>query len=263
MRRSGRLSWGIAAVALLPLAAGCAATGGRPSGAAGSSSPPSRETGVAGRSVEGRPIAYEVLGDGSRTVLILGTIHGNEVAGLPLVERLGRFLAARPELLADRRVVLVALANPDGFERRQRANARGVDLNRNFRAENYVTGERRGSAALSEPESAAIDGLLERYRPALLVSIHQGLDCIDYDGPAHAIAVEMATLAGLPLRRVGSRPGSLGSYAGLTLGLAVVTPELPWTASRQSADELWSRYGRMLVAAVRYPDALPRDFALD
>jgi hypothetical protein len=43
-----------------------------------------------GRSVQGRPIMAQVLGDGADTTLFLATIHGNEPAGTPLMGSLAK-----------------------------------------------------------------------------------------------------------------------------------------------------------------------------
>ncbi len=42
---------------------------------------------ILGRSVEGRPIYAHVLGTGDETILLIATIHGNESAGTPLLQR--------------------------------------------------------------------------------------------------------------------------------------------------------------------------------
>ena len=83
-----------------------------------------------------------------------------------------------------------------------------------------------------------------------MVSIHQPLACLDYDGPTEALARAMARECELPVRKLGSRPGSLGSWVGLTFGRPIVTVELPAGAHRLPEDELWRRYGRMLLTAV-------------
>ena len=85
-------------------------------------------------------------------MLLVATIHGNESAGTPLLERLAERLESDPELLRNRRVLLVTVANPDGLARRTRGNARGVDLNRNFPTTNRKD-TRRSGTALSEPGS--------------------------------------------------------------------------------------------------------------
>jgi protein MpaA len=223
------------ALLVLWLVAGCAAPRAKP--APGPI--------LAGYSREGRAIEVRVLGEGERTVLMLATIHGNEAAGTPLLLRLEKHLAAHAHLLDGRRIVLLPVANPDGYARGTRRNAAGVDVNRNFQTKNS-----RDRTPLSEPESRAIATLLERYRPAAVVSIHQPLNCIDYDGPAADLARSMAAAGDLSVRKLGARPGSLGSFVGLELGLPIVTVELPRSASRLTSAELWQRYGEMLLVAV-------------
>ena len=188
------------------------------------------------------------------TVLILATIHGNEHAGTPLVELLAGELARDGTALAGKRLVLLPVANPDGFAADRRGNASGVDLNRNFDSANW--GARRGGATpLSEPESRAILRLLERHPPDRVVSIHQPVAVIDYDGPGEDFAVAVGAAAGLPVERIGSRPGSLGSYVGLDLGLPILTVELARGAEDLPDAELWERYGAMMLACVRWSPA--------
>ena len=192
-----------------------------------------------------------VLGAGEATVLLIASIHGNEPAGTPLLERLGDYLASHPELLHGRRVVLVPVVNPDGVARGTRGNARGVDLNRNFPAVNRRDSAETGTA-LSEPESRALAEVVGKYPPSHAVSIHQPLVCVDYDGPGLELAKAMSKRCFLPVKRLGSRPGSFGSYLGVDRGVPVVTLELPREASEQDAEDLWRRYGAALIAAVRF-----------
>lgn len=207
---------------------------------------------VIGKSVEGREIRCRIFGDGSDTVLILATIHGSEPAGTPLVERLAEHLQANRYLLTDKQVLLIPLANPDGLAAGTRGNARGVDLNRNFEAANRENSHVYGMVGLSEPESRALHGLIVTYRPDRIVSIHQPLRCIDYDGPASDMARVMGAECDLPVQKLGARPGSLGAYAGGTLDIPIITMELPPQASVWSSDTLWQRYGKSLLAAISY-----------
>jgi protein MpaA len=211
---------------------------------------------VVGMSVEGSEIECQTLGRGSNVVLILATIHGNEAAGTPLVRLLADYLAEHPAVLRGRRVVLMPLANPDGYALNTRHNANGIDLNRNFPAPNFTSTDRHGARPLSEPESRALYAVLRDYRPDQIVSIHQPAACVDYDGPAEELARAMSAYTDLPVKRIGSLPGSLGSYAGITLGKPIVTLELPATASQMDDEELWDRYGDVLLAAIRYPDPI-------
>lgn len=228
-----------AALALL-LAAGCRGPGQR----------------TVGMSVEGRPLECRILGSGQDTVLIMATIHGDEPAGRRLVLHLADYLVQRPDVLADRRVVLMPLVNPDGLANGTRHNASGIDLNRNFPAGNFTSTGRHGVQPLSEPESQAIKTALDEWPPARIVSIHQPVACIDYDGPAEELARAMGAWTDLPVSRIGSLPGSLGSYAGVTRGIPIITLELPASASLMDADALWQAYGKTLLAAIRYPEAI-------
>src|SRR5690606_3608041 len=120
---------------------------------------------VIGASVQGRPLETIVYGDGGDCVFILATIHGDEDAGTPLLEKLEDHLNARPDLARGRRIVLMPLANPDGMAEQTRGNSNGIDLNRNYPADNFRANARHGDTALSEPESRAIYEVIDRYRP--------------------------------------------------------------------------------------------------
>ena len=219
-----------------------------------------------GWSVEGRPIKCLVLGDGDDVTLILAAIHGDEPAGVPLVRALAAHLAENPQLLHDRRVVLLPVANPDGLLYDSRTNAHAVDLNRDFPASNRPS----NSPPNREPESRVIAQLIRQYRVDRIVSIHQLTDtgpqalvnrvphgCIDYDGPAKKLAEHIARYCNLSVERLGPAPGSLGSHAGLDLHIPCITMELPLAAEMLGAETLWQRYGRALLAAVLYPEDLP------
>lgn len=205
-----------------------------------------------GQSVEGRPIVCRTLGKGEYVVLMMASIHGNEAAGTPLLNDLAEYVTAQPELLEDVTLVLMPEVNPDGVASSKRYNTRGVDLNRNFPAENRQNSSRYGMNALSEPEALAIYQVLNNTIPNHIVTLHQPLQCVDYDGPARELARVMSEFCPLPVKKLGSRPGSLGSYAGVTLGVPTVTFELPKNAATQSPELLWRFYGEALVQAVLY-----------
>lgn len=214
--------------------------------------PKNPEAVVVGRSVRGRPISAYVIGDGDDTVMIMAVIHGDEVSGAPLVHKLADYLGGHPSLMDNRRVILVPVVNPDGMALNCRENTRGIDLNRNFEAGNRINNGANGFHPLSEPETQALRKLIQEYKPDRIVSIHQPLNCIDYDGPGQALASRIAEACRLPIHKLGARPGSLGSYTGETLGIPTVTMELPREASKLSQAGLWSQYGPALLAAVTY-----------
>jgi len=240
----------LALVGALLAATGCrsAAPAAETAGAA-PSAPPWR---VIDRSIEERPIECAVFGEGPVTVLVLASIHGDEAAGTPLVRELAARLHEAPDWLHGRRVIVVPEVNPDGVARGRRENARGVDLNRNFPARNWRAGRRYGAEPLSEPESRTVHDLVERYGVDRIVSCHQAADLLDYDGPARALAEAMTAVSPLRIGRLGARPGSLGSWAGVDRGIPTITIELRRADDRASGAELWERYGLMLVVAVRH-----------
>lgn len=209
---------------------------------------------LVGTSVQRLPILSFVLGQGPDVTFVLATIHGNEPAGTPLVRRLGKYLQQQPHLMKGRRVVLLAVANPDGMAHRSRFNANGVDLNRNFPTTNRVNNKQFGTTALSEPEARLVKQLIEQYSPDRIVSIHQPLACIDYDGPGETLAGRMAQYCSLPVKKLGAKPGSLGSYAGVDLDIPIITFELRRDDSKLDSETLWRRYGKALIAAIIYPD---------
>jgi predicted deacylase len=155
--------------------------------------------GVAGESVEGRPIhRFELGAAHGPAVLLTGLVHGVELIGSIALLEFVRSVVNDPssELLRHARLVIVPIVNPDalhancvrlsaGRRAYQRSNSRGVDLNRNFprlrhrlplnllggsrwrRALNYV-----GPHPLSEPETRALSRIVDKLRPRVSVGFH-------------------------------------------------------------------------------------------
>jgi hypothetical protein len=80
-----------------------------------------------GESTHGQPIRAFVLGRGRARLLVVGCIHGDECAGAVVATRLLHTRAPEHGSLW-----VIPDLNPDGHALKQRENARGVDLNRNF-----------------------------------------------------------------------------------------------------------------------------------
>lgn len=215
---------------------------------------------VVGRSTEGRAlVAHEFFrGDrGSASgLLVLGGMHGDEPKSIYVVEQLLRELRGRPNEYVDtseRRNtvwtapwVLMPMVNPDGCERRTRRNARKVDLNRNFPTKNWEAGDSRsrmfgGFKPASEPETKAVMRLIERVRPAVIVTIHsinRNRFCNNYDGPGRKVARLLAKYNKYPVTStIGyPTPGSFGTWAGVERGIPTITLELP---SHHSSRRCW------------------------
>jgi len=180
-----------------------------------------------GHSVRGRAIyAYERGDPNGPTVLVVGSIHGNEPGGVAVARRLLK--TPVPEGV-DLWVILNL--NPDGRVAGTRGNAHGVDLNRNFpwRWRRLSGAFFSGRRSLSEPESRAAARLVERIRPMLTIWFHQPLGLVD--GPKNAPALErrFARLTGLPLKQLrGPYPGTATSWERHIIpGAVAFVAELP------------------------------------
>ncbi len=265
MKQKRSVTLNVLALLAVFVLAGCYEPAARPEFVTTPSAPPSPKPAtflipgqyrIIGTSVQRLPILSFVLGQGPDVTFVLATIHGNEAAGTPLVRRLGKYLQQQPYLMRGRRLVLLAVANPDGMAHNSRFNANGIDLNRNFPASNRVNDKRSGATAFSELETRLIKELIEQYPPDRIISIHQPLACIDYDGPGKALAGRMAQYCSLPVKKLGAKPGSLGSYAGVDLDIPIITFEMRQNDSKLDSDTLWRRYGKALVPAIVYPDSV-------
>lgn len=208
---------------------------------------------IIGYSVENRPIECVVLGDGPNTTLVIASIHGNEKTGTFLCLKLFSAILENPELVEGVRLVAIPIANPDGYFRNTRYNANNVDLNRNFISLQEPPEPESELLWRPEPETKSIIHIIDQLSPDLIISIHQPLNCIDFDGPSEEIAHYMAQNSALPVRKIGTYIGSLGAYAGEQLGIPIITVELPPASYFMNAEELWAYYGEMLLSGITYP----------
>src|SRR5262249_9996837 len=153
------------------------------------------------------------LGDphGRLTTAVVGCIHGNEPAGIRVVEALHRSV-----LPADVDLWLIPDMNPDGRAAKTRDNAHLVDLNRNFPWQWRHTGKRgnrySGPTALSEPESRACYALFEGPGPRLVVWSHQPYGVVDESGGNVARESLYAQIVGMPLTELPRYPGSAAAW---------------------------------------------------
>ncbi len=201
MRRPGRL---VLAVALLSTAALAA-----PAEAA----EVHEETVRIGTSVEGRPIvAVHRWTDGATsTAVVIGSMHGDERAGMRVVRRLRT--AALPAGLD---LWLLRTVNPDGTAADRRTNAHGVDLNRNFprhwQQADAGTNTWSGPAAASEPETRAVQAFLREVQPRTTLVLHQPLFGVDsYRAKSMTLVRRLSAATGLPIRYFGCSGGCHGT----------------------------------------------------
>jgi beta-N-acetylhexosaminidase len=168
-------------------------------------------------------------GRGPVDVLVVGSIHGNEVAGHAVIRRLRALTSP-----AGVRIWTLRSANPDGVARGSRQNARGVDLNRNFPHRWRALGRpfdtfHSGAAALSEPEARAVRRLVRSVRPDITVWYHQSLRLVDVGSGAEPRLVRTyARRVGLPVRRIGFLPGVATRWQNTRFpGTSAFVVELP------------------------------------
>ena len=206
---------------------------------------------LVGHSVQGRRIvAYEV-GDpaAARKVLVVGCLHGNECAGIAVVNRLRRL---GPLEGVD--LWLVPDANPDGHRARTRGNAHGVDLNRNFphRWKRLRGLFYSGPRPASEPETRALMGLIRQVRPAVTIWFHQHLNMVVLTRGNPGLERRFARLAGL---RAGYLPPYRGTATGWSNanfpGTTAFVVELPAGSLTAKATARVARAVRIVAAPAR------------
>ena len=205
-----------------------------------------------GRSVLGAPLLYYPCKSECK-LLVMAGIHGEEPETTFLLSRVLRAFDEPFESIA-----FILCANPDGVSLGTRGNAGGVDLNRNFKTQNFSTekvGSRSileaprdtllspGAFAESEPETQALVALIEKLKPASVLAMHAPMGCVDAPQKTTLVEGVMETF-NLPwLPDIGYKtPGSFGTWCG-DRGLECVTLELP----RMSLEHLFDRYGRVFA----------------
>jgi protein MpaA len=144
-------------------------------------------------------------------VLVIGVIHGDEDAGIAIVDELREM-----DVPTGIDLWLIEAINPDGVANQVRGNANGVDLNRNFPYNWQPLSEPGeweygGSGPASEPETRAVVDFVSTIEPALSVWYHQDLFRVSPgQGLDGLIRARYAELTGLPVLRVTG-----GTYTGV------------------------------------------------
>src|SRR5690606_37420160 len=100
-------------------------------------------------------------------------------------------------------------------------------------------------SSASEPETRWLLDQIQQFRPDAIIAVHAPYGVLDYDGPR----TPPDRFGFLHLQVLGVFPGSLGNYAGVGLGLPVITLELPHAGSmpnEQQSQQIWSDMLRWL-----------------
>jgi len=210
-----------------------------------------------GCSVKQVPILAWKIGEGKETIHFYGGFHGDEPEGIELALQLKDYLMKNAAQFLDKRLIVVPVVNPDGYQAKTRVNANKIDLNRNFPTKNWTSEAPEpkynpGQKPNSEPEVQAMVKLIEDFFPQKIISFHSLIPHqLNTDGPAKALAEAMARLNGYPVTpNIGyPTPGSLGAYAGEERKIAMITYELPEKISSKKA---WEGSLEAILEAIRF-----------
>ena len=164
---------------------------------------------IIGHSVKGHPLEVYPFGSGPTQRLIVAGIHGGyETNTTQLGWALIKHLSAHPNLVpGDVTLYILPVLNPDGLayakDEDGRANANGVDLNRNWDADWQYTWPLDGCWQLSrmgggnhpgsEPETQALMDFIHAHQLDAMLSYHSAALGIFPGGkPLHPASVDLA-----------------------------------------------------------------------
>jgi protein MpaA len=197
-----------------------------------------REVSVIGTSVDGREIRaihrYWKGVKNRKKLVVIGSVHGNEPAGVRVAKAL-----KKAKLPRNVELWVIPTANPDGLADKRRTNARKVDLNRNFpyrwKRINVGTSTYSGRAAASEPETKALITFFKRVKPDQTVVFHQPLHGVGTAVKRMDVVRALAKEIRLPVKSfacTGVCHGSFSSWHNRALPGVAVTVEFGRSASK-------------------------------
>jgi protein MpaA len=200
-----------------------------------------------GTSIQGNEIkAYKTQGKANQYLYLIGGTHGDEVEGVYVLTQLFEWLKSEHET-KDLPMVVLPILNPDGYESGNRVNAHGVDLNRNYPADNWVSDYKKdkynpGPNALSEPENIYLDKLFNQFKPGFILSFHSWKRIVNYNGDSQDIAIEISNKNSYIISEdIGyPTPGSLGTYIPEKFdNCGIITFECPVFDNDLSLKDIW------------------------
>ena len=169
-----------------------------------------------GTSVQGRPLVaiHRWSAGATKRVLVIGNMHGDEKAGIKVIERLKtRTVPANVSLW------LIPSINPDGTRISTRTNAHKVDLNRNFPRywvySGKGTSKYSGPYAASEPETRALKAFVKKYQPRTTIVFHQPLYGVDsYQAKSMTLVRALARETAMPIKSFSCSGTCHGTFTG-------------------------------------------------
>ncbi len=213
------------------------------------------QTTILGKSALGNPIeVFKKIHTSSlkmaaqKPFLFIGGVHGDEPEGVEMAQKLLHWLTEAEKQHLLRPWILIPCINPDGYQKNERTNGHGVDLNRNFPSKDWSAENTRGAryspgpTPASEPEVAALVALIEKEKPEVIFHFHSWEPCVVYTGaPGKTYAEFISPGAGYPVREdIGyPTPGSLGQYGWQNHKIPVICVE---EQEKIPIDEIWPRF---------------------
>lgn len=190
-------------------------------------------------------------------ILLVGGVHGDEPEGVHLAANLLEWLQSQDQNKLHN-WMLIPNFNPDGFYARQRTNANGVDLNRNFPSRDWSSESKGpryypGPSAGSEPETQALVQLLQQHRFDVIVHFHSWEPCVVYTGSSgRPFAETLGSGSPYEVREdIGyPTPGSLGQYGWLEHATPVVCIE---AQEGDSPENVWKLFAPGLKKLLECP----------
>ncbi len=131
-----------------------------------------------GLSAKGKSIDGYEIGNGRNTLLLFGSIHGNEMGTADLLERFVEEIKVDPNIISrTRKLVIIPIINPDGYyDRTDKLNGNGVNLDLNFPTSDWQEygprGDWAGPEPFSEAESKVLEQIVDQYKPDAMISYH-------------------------------------------------------------------------------------------
>ncbi|MCK5074706.1 MAG: DUF2817 domain-containing protein [Bacteriovoracaceae bacterium] len=198
-----------------------------------------------GLSVEAEKIdAFRIEKKFSRYIYLIAGVHGDEVEGVYVLNRLFSWLRENEDIEIP--LIVLPVLNVDGYRTSSRVNSNGVDLNRNLPSTswNEVHEEKKyfpGKEALSEPESKYFVKILDKFEPGLIISLHSWKPILNYNGDCQELAGYIGEFNKYPVEGdIGyPTPGSLGDFAPEKYNCPVITYELPRISDDKSLKDIW------------------------
>ena len=190
----------------------------------------------------------EVFGNlNNPNVLVIGVFHGDEPQGNYLIRE---YVKQNPET----NLLMLPCLNKSGFDKGNRVNANGVDLNRNFPTKNWEKTDKNefygGDKPASESETKFLIDLINNYSPKIILTLHAPFKVVNYDGgeDAKKVAEDISKLIDYPVEGdIGyPTPGSFGTWAGVERGISTITLELDEEVDVKTLEEPVFKIFKML-----------------